>query len=123
MPSPSSAPRWSIDGQPHTIVGVLSPGFAVPFLDAQVFTPLVLDAEPKPRAPPLTVVGLAELAPGVSIEQARDELTTIYGQFAQEFPRTHTDWTIGVQDAREWQYGSMRAPPDAASGGHRRWSC
>ena len=99
-----------MDGQPHTIVGVLSPGFAVPFLDAQVFTPLVLDAEPKPRAPALTVVGLAELAPGVSIEQARDELTTIYGQFAQEFPRTHTYWTIGVQDAREWQYGSMRAP-------------
>ncbi len=99
-----------LDGQPHTIVGVLSPGFAVPFLDAHVFTPLVLDAEPKPRAPPLTVVGLAELAPGVSIEQARDELTTIYGQFAQEFPRTHTYWTIGVQDAREWQYGPMRAP-------------
>ena len=99
-----------VDGQPHTIVGVLSPGFAVPFLDAQVFTPLVLDAEPKPRAPALTVVGLAELAPGVSIEQARDELTTIYGQFAQEFPRTHAYWTIGVQDAREWQYGSMRAP-------------
>ena len=99
-----------VDGQPHTIVGVLSPGFAVPFLDAQVFTALVLDAEPKPRAPALTVVGLAELAPGVSIEQARDELTTIYDQFAQEFPRTHTYWTIGVQDAREWQYGSMRAP-------------
>ena len=69
-----------------------------------------LDAEPKPRAPPRTVVGLAELAPGVSIEQARDELTTIYGQFAQEFPRTHAFWTIGAQDAREWQYGSMRAP-------------
>ena len=99
-----------VDGQPHTIVGVLSPGFAVPFLDAQVFTPMVLDAEPKPRAPALTVVGLAELAPGVSIEQVRDELTTIYDQFAQEFPRTHTYWTIGVQDAREWQYGSMRAP-------------
>ena len=99
-----------IDDQPHTIVGVLSPTFAVPFLDAQVFTPLVASAEPKPRAPPLTVVGLAELAPGVTIEQARDELTTIYSQFAQEFPRTHMYWTIGAEYAREWQYGSMRAP-------------
>jgi predicted permease len=99
-----------LDDQPHTIVGVLSPGFAVPFLDAQVFTPLVLSPEPKPRTPTLSVVGLAELAPGVSLEQARDELTTIYGQFAQKFPRTHTYWSIGVQDAREWQYGPMRAP-------------
>ena len=82
-----------IDDQPHTIVGVLSPGFTVPFLDAQVFTPLVASPEPQPRAPPRTVVGLAELAPGASIEQARDELAAIYGQLAQEFPRTHACWT------------------------------
>jgi predicted permease len=99
-----------IDNQPHTIVGILSPAFSVPFIDAQVFTPLVASAEAKPRSPALTVVGLAELAPGASIEQARDELTTIYSQLAQEFPRTHAHWSIGVEDAREWQYGSMRSP-------------
>lgn len=99
-----------IDSQPHTIVGVLSPAFAVPFLDAQVFTPLVASPEPQPRAPPRSVVGLAELAPGVSIAQARGELSAIYDQFRQEFPRTHTGWTIGAEDAREWQYGAMRTP-------------
>jgi putative ABC transport system permease protein len=99
-----------IDDQPHTIVGVLAPAFTVPFLDVQVFTPLVASPEPAPRAPPLTVVGLAELAPGVSIEQAREELGTISRQLAQEFPRTHAHWQLGVESAREWQYGSMRAP-------------
>jgi putative ABC transport system permease protein len=98
-----------IDGQPHTIVGVLSPTFAVPFLDAQVFTPLVLSPEPQ-RSPPRSVVGLAELAPGATIAQARDELRSIYGQLARDFPRTHSGWTIGAESAREWQYGSMRAP-------------
>jgi len=99
-----------IDAQPHTIIGVLPPSFAVPFLDADLFTPLAASPEPKPRAPPLTVVGLAELAPGVSLEQARQELNTISRQFAQEFPRTHTHWTLGAQTAREWQYGPIRAP-------------
>ena len=99
-----------IDDQPHTIVGVLSSAFAVPFIDADVFTPLVASPEPAPRAPPRTVVGLAELAPGVSIEQARDELKTISGQLAQEFPRTHAHWTLGAEHVRDWQYGSMRAP-------------
>jgi hypothetical protein len=98
-----------IDDQPHTIVGVLSPAFAVPFLDADVFTPLVASPEPV-RAPPRTVVALAELAPGVSIAQARDELSTISRQLAQEFPRTHAHWTIGAEHVRDWQYGSMRAP-------------
>jgi putative ABC transport system permease protein len=99
-----------IDSQPHTIVGVLAPGFAVPFLDAQVFTPLVASPEPKPRAPAQTVVGLAELAPGASIEQARDELGAISSQLAREFPRTHAHWTLGAQSVRQWQYGAMRAP-------------
>jgi putative ABC transport system permease protein len=98
-----------IDDQPHTIVGVLSPSFAVPFLDAQVFTPLVASPEPV-RNPDHTVVAVAELAEGVSIEQARDELVTISGQLAQESPRTHAFWTLGVEDVREWQYGAMRAP-------------
>jgi predicted permease len=98
-----------VDDQPHTIIGVLSPSFAVPFLDADVLTPLVASPEPV-RAPPRTVVGLAELAPGVSIDQARDELATISDQLAQESPRTHAHWTIGVEDVREWQFGSMRAP-------------
>jgi putative ABC transport system permease protein len=98
-----------IDDQPHAIVGVLAPTFAVPFLPAQVFTPLVASPEPV-RAPPRSVVGLAELAPGVSIEQARGELITISGQLAQEFPRTHAHWTFGAEHAREWQYGPMRAP-------------
>jgi predicted permease len=98
-----------IDGQPHTIVGVLAPAFSAPFLDAQIFTPLVVSREPQPRGPPRTVVALAELAPGASVAQARDELASISRRLAEDFPRTHTGWALGVEPAREWQYGSMRA--------------
>jgi predicted permease len=102
--------RLVIDDQPHTIVGILSPSFKVPFVDAQVFTPLVADATPQPRAPPRSVVGLAELAPGASLEQAREELATMSREFAQQFPKTHNGWVLGAQTAREWQYGTMRGP-------------
>lgn len=99
-----------IDGQPHAVVGVLAASFAVPFLDVQILTPLVASAEPRPRSPALTVVGLAELAPGMSIAHARDELAGISSQLAGEFPHTHQHWTLGVQSARDWHHGSMRAP-------------
>lgn len=98
-----------IDGQPHVIVGVLAPQFSVPFLDAQIFTPLVVSPEPQQRSPTRTVVGLAELAPGASLAQARDELAALSGRLAQDFPRTHAGWVLGVEFARDWQYGSMRA--------------
>ena len=81
-----------IDGQPHTIVGVLAPTFAVPFMDAHIFTPLYANPEPQPRAPPLSVQAVAELAPGATVAQVREELASINRQLAQEYPRTHTGW-------------------------------
>jgi len=99
-----------IDGQPHTIIGILAPGFAVPFMDAHILTPLYANPEPQPRAPPLSVQAVAELAPGATVAQVREELASINRQLAQEYPRTHTGWLLGVELAREWQYGSMRAP-------------
>jgi putative ABC transport system permease protein len=99
-----------IDGQPHTIIGILAPTFAVPFMDADILTPLHANPQPQPRAPPLSVQAVAELAPGATVAQVRDELATINRQLAQDYPRTHTGWLLGVELAREWQYGSMRAP-------------
>ena len=97
-----------IDNQPHTIVGILSPSFAVPFVDASIYTPLYANPEPSPRAPPKSVVGLAEIAPGATLEHVRAELASISGQMSQEFPRTHAGWTYGAVTAREWQYGAIR---------------
>ncbi len=97
-----------IDGQPHTIVGVLSPSYAIPFVNAHIFTPLFANPEAGPRSPPKSVVTVAELAPAATIEQARGELATISRQMAQEFPRTHQGWTYGVQTVREWLYGTIR---------------
>ena len=97
-----------VDGQPHTIVGVLAPSFAVPFVGAHIFTPLFVNPEASPRSPPKSVVTLAELAPGATLEQARAELAPISQQMSQEYPRTHQGWTYGVQTARHWQYGPIR---------------
>ncbi len=63
-----------IDGQPHTIIGILAPTFAVPFMEAHIFTPLYANPEPQPRGPPRSVQAVAELAPGATVAQVRDEL-------------------------------------------------
>jgi putative ABC transport system permease protein len=99
-----------IDGQPHTVVGILGPSFKVPFLDAQVFTPLHANPQAQPRSPLRTVQAVAELAPGHTLAQAREELDSINGSLARDFPLTHGGWALGAEPFREWQYGSMRAP-------------
>ena len=99
-----------IDGQPHTIVGILSPSFAVPFIDAQIFTPLYANPEPQPRAPPLSVVTFADWAPGASSRRLATSWRRSPARCRRSFRRTHNGWIHGAQTAREWQYGSMRAP-------------
>ena len=74
-----------LDGDPYTVIGVLSEGFYFPNPDGEFWTPLVIP----PFAPPAAAVegqprmvvliafnGLGRLAPGVSVEQAATEVRT-----------------------------------------------
>ena len=75
-----------LDGEPHTVVGVLPEGFDFPNPNNEFWTPLVIPpfAPPSPDDPAelrtvVTLVfgGLGRLRPGVSPEQAATEARTI----------------------------------------------
>lgn len=78
-----------LDSVPHTIVGVLpavaQTGF---FKDADVFTPLVLDPLRRARDQ-RDVVVTGRLKPGITREQAGNELATIASQLRAEYPATN----------------------------------
>lgn len=99
-----------IDGVPHTIVGITREGFPPVFLDADVFTPLTLDATPAGRNPLRSVVTVAELAEGATVAQASAEADQIVRETGVELPRSHGGWTAGAQTFRDWQYRTVRAP-------------
>lgn len=100
----------TIDGAAHVITGVAAPGFPPPFLEADVFTALVPSAEPLARNPSRSVVTVAELVDGATVDQAHDETRELVRQLSVDYPATHGGWTGGAQTARQWQYGSARAP-------------
>ena len=72
----------------HTVVGVMPEGFAFPVAH-NLWVPLRLDAHGFARreGPSLGIFG--RLAPGVSLEEARAELTTVGVRASAEFPETH----------------------------------
>lgn len=64
-----------LDGRPHTVLGVMPPGFHFPDPETEIWTPLVLDM---PERHPgeirlIAFAGLARLKDGVSLEQAQAE--------------------------------------------------
>jgi predicted permease len=73
-----------LDGTPYTIVGVLPPGFDVLGRPADLWTPLVID----PTAwfhRGATAWLVARLRAGVTIEQARAELATLYPRMREAY--------------------------------------
>lgn len=74
----------SVDGELRTVVGVMPEQFHFPFSEDLWFPlPLQLDGK-RGEGPYLQVVG--RLADGVSIENARAELSTIAARLAEEYP-------------------------------------
>jgi predicted permease len=76
----------------HTVVGVMPEGFAFPMYHS-VWVPLRMDPWDYERrqGPGIRVFG--RLAPGVTLEQAGAELTTIARRTALDFPETHARLT------------------------------
>jgi putative ABC transport system permease protein len=86
-----------LDGEPHEVVGIAPPDFAIP-LGSQVWAPLAPTAEEwnDRRGTYLTVFG--RLQDGVTLEQARAEIGAIAERLRREYPDTNTDRPVQVVD-------------------------
>ncbi len=82
-----------LDNEPFTVVGILPPEFR--FLDEkQMWAPKTFtDLDRRQRSGGYINV-VARLKPGVSVEQAKDEMNSIAAGLASEHPRTNQDMGV-----------------------------
>src|SRR5215207_888140 len=94
-----------VNGVPHTIIGVMPPGFEFP-ANAGAWTTMQRD--------PLRARGnhswevLGRLKPGVTVDQARLDLNRVAASLAQQYPSSNLGWGVDVQTIREDQAGDIR---------------
>jgi predicted permease len=77
-----------VDGQPHTVIGVMPPRFGFPVRSA-LWLPLAIDPLARPGARTERVDVFGRLRDGVSREEARTELVTIASRLARAYPQSH----------------------------------
>ena len=87
-----------VDGQSHTVVGVLKPGFHFQE-EAELWVPLALNPADLPPQHQLVVAG--RLKPGVELEEARSHMATIATRLAREYPDTNAGYTVGIKGLRD----------------------
>lgn len=100
--------RLALDGEPHTVVGVMPPGFVLPALPDDQLWPVLQFADPEGRYP-FWLTAVARLAPGVSLARARAELPALAAALVAEYPDTKPDWAYVAQDLKARVVGDARA--------------
>ncbi|MCX6610178.1 MAG: ABC transporter permease, partial [Acidobacteria bacterium] len=80
----------NLNGRPRVVVGVAGETFDYP-AKSKIWAPLVLEGFDKTRRDLHSLVGLGRLKPGVELEQARTELSSILSGMAERFPEFNAD--------------------------------
>jgi predicted permease len=94
-----------INGEPYTIVGVLSEEVSR-FLGVDAFTPMALSDQERQQRGNRSLGVWARLKPGVTVEAARAEMNLIAAQLAREHPDTNAGWGISITPVSELQGGA-----------------
>jgi putative ABC transport system permease protein len=102
-----------LNGQPHTVVGVMPPAFAprllTTFTERGLWTPKVLSESEQQIRGARFYNAVARLGPGVTIEQAQSELDAIADRLARQHPRTNAGKAIHVLSLRDHLAGELRS--------------
>jgi len=80
--------KLTLNGQPYTVVGVMPPEFQFP-ADREVWAPRVLRENDRQLRAATYWNVIARLKPGVTINQAQDEMSGIAGRLASQYPDTN----------------------------------
>lgn len=90
-----------LNGTPHTVLGVMPPGFHFPSRTVELWTSLLFSAEDYEDRENNYIHPLGRLAPGVTLESATAEMRTIAERLGQQYPETNKDLGIIVQRLRD----------------------
>jgi len=101
-----------LNGQPHTVVGVMPQAFAprvlVTFNERGIWTPKIWTESDRRLRGARFYAAVARIKPGVTLQQAQSELDAIGARLAEQYPRTNGGQTIHVISLRDHLAGDLR---------------
>ena len=99
-----------LENFPHTVVGVMSPEFQYPTRDVQIWTPLTINPDDFLTRTGFGHLSVGRLKPGVTLEQAQNEVNVIATRLAQQYPEANKDVRFHVTLLRRDIAGVARSP-------------
>ena len=98
----------TLNGESHTVVGVMPARFQFPTSDDQAWVPISFTPEEAANRNRHYLQVVGRLKPGVTLAQAQTEMTTIGARLAQQYPESNTDLGAVVTSLHEHLVGDIR---------------
>lgn len=98
-----------LNGKAYTVIGVMPENFTRPSW-ATFWTPLVWDPVEKAVRGEHHFLAVARLKPGVSVEKAQSQLTTIAARLAEQYPADDAGWGALVVPLHDYLTADVRKP-------------
>jgi putative ABC transport system permease protein len=98
----------TLDGEAYTVTGVMPARFEFPEKDVEIWVPIAFDAREAANRNRHYLEVVARLKPGVTLEQAQTEMTTIGARLQQQYPQTNTDIGVAVTSLHEHLVGDIK---------------
>ena len=90
----------NLDQVPHTVIGVLPPGFKFPN-GVELWLPMAVDPLDPVNSQRWFLNAFGRLRPGEPLAQARREMTALAEQLAAEQPEAHEGWSVVLRTVPE----------------------
>jgi putative ABC transport system permease protein len=102
-----------LDGEEHTIIGVLPQQFQIMSFRSHVWLPLVLDESQQSAAArqSRSLYLFARLKPGVTLDQAQANMRALGSLASQSFPDTENGWGANCVTLQEYGIRDFNAGP------------
>ena len=94
-----------VNGVPHTVIGVMPPGFEFPSTSGAWTT---MQTDPLRNRGNHSWQVMGRVKPGVSLQQARLDLNRIASSLETQYPASNLGWGVDVQTLRDAQSGDVR---------------
>lgn len=103
----------ALDGESHTVIGVLPHDFSYNDQTPDVFVPIGLvrqEAFFQNRFMHAGTFAVARLKPGITLVNARADLDRVAQVLQQKYPATNASNWVGIEPLSAWVIGDMRTP-------------
>jgi predicted permease len=98
----------TISGVPREVIGVMPPSFRYPSPTTEAWIPAQAPAALVNARQARFYLGVGRLKPGVTLEQAQDEISAVQRRLGEQFPETDAGWDVRLVPLKEQMIGDVR---------------